>query len=1447
MTFVRASDIPWSHPSVPPLDLNGPTVPFRPFPEDWIARPALDLFRSAAEEFGDRVACEDFAGNLTYAQVWAACRRLSHAIDAAVPAGQPVGVLLPNEAAYPVAVLACLAANRPCVMIDRHHPEDRVVAIVRDAGLGAIIMRRSDNVAALPLPPDIGIIVIDEALKDGPVPDRPPARSLVPVEASFIVYTSGSTGNPKGIVLSQRAVLHRARQLVNAVHLRPDDKVLSLASPSTIGGLQQIFEVMLSGATLVKLDLQRTGLGRVLQVIGERRLTMMFSTPAVWRSIAGIENAASALATLRCIQSSGDALLAIDLELLRKVLPADCHVLSVYGATEAPALLQWFVSSKVPNDGPRVPTGYPLPGFAFALLDESGDAVNEGEPGELVVKSRWMSLGIWRDGAIQPGPFEQDQRDPSASVYHTGDVARRRSDGLFVTLGRKDRQVKILGNRVELAEIETVLRQAPGIADAAVVARRGEGEGEGEPRLLAFFVPLRMGASQINVAVRKHLQERLPAYMQPSQLFVLEELPLLPGRKVDEEALLAHADRHALAPSALSPPPAMSYPSAPALDLNGPTNPFRLFREEWADRPVLELFRRAADEFGDRVACEDLVGHLTYAQVWAACRRLSHTIAASVPTGHPVGILLANEAAYPVAILACLGAGRPCVMIDRHHPPERIAAIVRDAGLATIVLRRSEFAGGLLLPAGIRTIVIDEALEDRSPPDQPSGSPMPPGAASFILYTSGSTGLPKGIAISQRAILHRVGQLINAVHFRPDDKLLSLASPGTIAGLQHIFEALLTGAALVKLDLQRTGLARVVQAVGEMGVTMMFTTPAVWRGVARIDNVVPAFANLRCVHSSGDALLSIDLEQLRGLLSEDCHVLSSYGATEAPAILQWFVPPKFPTDAPRVPAGYPLPGLAIALVDDFGTSVQEGVPGELVVRSAWMSLGLWRGGDVQPGLFEQDISYSSEPVYHTGDIASRGPDGLVVILGRKDRQIKIMGNRVELAEIETVLRQAPEVAEASVVARTIAGEPTLWAFVVLHKAGSSSVTVAIRGHLKERVPAYMAPTELFVLDELPLLPGRKVDEEALVAHATQHSTVKPGAQSPPASARSSPRSTDVVGEAWQLALGRPAQKGRSFDEAGGNSLRLLLLVLHLERLCGRSLPLDQFHGGLNPADFALVLDRLSDEPGPQDALPMVFLVPGKWGDTPLLARFRMACAKSIRVVPMSYPDLGRLARGDFEDIVGHLLAQIELFAPERPVLLAGYSLGGDFAYAVADRLTKRGRKVSALLVLDTDGEVYGPEPPPQRRGLARRVSTLWRLVGHRDWAMIAETILAPSVVTGPVGRHALRFLLMFRFRADGPFMFRLGWYLRATLVQFHRQAWIRLASPTRLSVPVVLFRSEEGGIDLGWHARTERLSIVPVAGDHVSMLDGGNSAVLVAEFSRAVNVASGGGMTTAGK
>ena len=886
-----------------------------------------------------------------------------------------------------------------------------------------------------------------------------------------------------------------------------------------------------------------------------------------------------------------------------------------------------------------------------------------------------------------------------------------------------------------------------------------------------------------------------------------------------------------------SPAIAWLHPKVPALDFNGPVVPFRPFREEWVERPALELFADAAEAFADRIACEDIDGHLTYAQIWAACRRLAAAMDATVMMGAPVGVLLPNEASYPVAVLACLAAGRPCVMIDRHHPQDRVAGIIRDAGLAAIILRRSDVVDGLLLPAGVRTIVLDEMLQDGPVPERLPSHSMPSDGPSFIVYTSGSSGRPKGIVLSQRAVLHRAAELVNAVHLRADDKVLSLASPSTIGGLQQIFEVMLSGAALVKLDLQRVGLGRVVEAVGRRRITMMFSTPAVWRSVASIDSARASLASLRCIQSSGDALLSIDLALIRRVLPADCHVLSVYGATEAPALLQWFVPLDAPDNEPRVAAGYPLADISLAALDEAGHAVADGEPGELVVRSAWMSLGLWRDGAVHPGPFERDAQNPSLPVYRTGDIVRVRRDGLFVTLGRKDRQIKILGNRVELAEIETVLKRAPGVLDAAVVARRIDAEPRLYAFVVPRDVGSPGFTAEVRSHMTDSLPAYMRPTRLFVIGEMPLLPGRKVDEEALLALGGHVPTIGQP-PSPQVEARAGTRWSEAVGTAWRRTFGQPPPQDDSrFDESGGDSLRLLQLVFHLEKLCGRSLSLDRFHIEMRPSQFAVALEVPRDTPQdhPPSGLPRVLLVPGRGGDDPMLAGFRARCAASLSIHTLGYPVLNDLSRGNFGDVVTNMTAQAERIAPENPITLAGYSFGGDVAYAIAQELIARGRLVSALLILDTNAVDFEDiEQARERNGWRRRFVTLCRLVRDRQWRVIMNVALTPAVVAKPSSRWALRLLTMLKVPAAGNLAFHLGRHLREQILETHRIRWMKDTPATQLDIPVVFFRSTQNTADMGWRMRARNLTIVPVGGDHISMLSRENAVALSVKFVRAV-------------
>jgi thioesterase domain-containing protein len=276
---------------------------------------------------------------------------------------------------------------------------------------------------------------------------------------------------------------------------------------------------------------------------------------------------------------------------------------------------------------------------------------------------------------------------------------------------------------------------------------------------------------------------------------------------------------------------------------------------------------------------------------------------------------------------------------------------------------------------------------------------------------------------------------------------------------------------------------------------------------------------------------------------------------------------------------------------------------------------------------------------------------------------------------------------------------------------------------------------------------------------------------------------------------------------------------------------------MRQSEFALALNRMREgKPSvPSAGLPMVFLLPGTGGDTPVLAEFRAECATAMNIHETSYPDLDRLASGSFDDIVAHTSAQIEQIAPKGAIVLAGYSFGGDVAYAVANRLLARGRQISALLILDTIAiRVQTDGQPRKRNGWGRRFITLCRLVRNREWHVIMNVVLTPRVVGKPASLWLLRLSLMFRMPTRGNAFFYLRRHLQEQILVAYRTQWMQEAPAKQLAIPVILFRSEESSADLGWRSRAETLTIIPVKGDHLGMLNRENAAALSEEFIGAV-------------
>lgn len=864
------------------------------------------------------------------------------------------------------------------------------------------------------------------------------------------------------------------------------------------------------------------------------------------------------------------------------------------------------------------------------------------------------------------------------------------------------------------------------------------------------------------------------------------------------------------------PPIAWSKPPLRALDAGGPVDhPFEALGAGFADVPVMQHVRRIADRHPDKTAIADDGVALTYRQLVEAVAWLAGRMAAVTAQGEAVGLLLGNSAWFPVGLLAGLECDRLVVPLNPRDPPQRILDIVEDAHLPVVVgigaARPSDWSAasevrwidvaGALAPG---VLALEELHNTVGP-----GMTASVGRPAVVLYTSGSTGRPKGIVNSERSLLQRVHQYVDACHIGPDDVLMPLSGAATIAGCREVLSALTTGATLEIIDVEAAGLRGVRRRFRTAGATVVYIVPALLRALMREGG--DDFASLRIVRIAGERILWDDIAAVRAVAPAGCRVQVSYSSTETTGS-QWFPDHPAPEDGVAVPAGYLLPGIDYAVLGEDGRPVPPGETGELVIRSDYVALGHWTDGEVVP------LSGGSHRVLPTGDLVTIAPDGLVRIVGRKGRQLKINGRRVEPAELEVVLRQSPLVSDAAAIP-TEAGE--LVAFVVPRQEGGDPAK-ALRETVRRSLPPSLHPARLHILADLPRLPGGKLDAQALRALDRDRPPAAVAAL-PAAGAETDERA--VVAHLWMAALRTPQASGR-WDEAGGDSLKLLQCVLDIETALGRELRMDAFRVDMSFEEMVEAASAPANDPlippEADDGRPILFLFPGSVGYGPSMAAFGGEMGRAVRVVPIRYPGLeaildGRETVAAMTDIA---FAQIKAAQPRGDVRLLGYSLGGAVAFEAAGRLLADGRQVRFLGILDTNVGGRRHQPGETMARAIQRIRThrvtayrlLCRAVAKAATRLHWEAGFARLLATALPGRlAATRFMLrleleeILRMRAMG------RW-----IGSVHSAG----ASEQPLPIAGTLFRCERRGLsdDLGWRRMLGELKIVPIAGGHLDLV-----------------------------
>ena len=490
-----------------------------------------ELFEAQVARAPHRIAADYDGRTITYQQLndeadHVASRLLRHGIGPDVL----VGILMDRSIEMLVGLLAIVKAGGAYVPLDPLYPVDRLAYMAGDAGLAAIVcdQRHAHVFEAIPQ------LVVE--IGRGGEPTAAPAAARRPGadNIAYVMYTSGSTGLPKGVAVTHRAIA-RLVCATNYIALQPDDRIAQASNTSFDAATFEIWGALLHGATLVGIsrDVALTP-PAFARALSERGITTLFLTTALFNQLA--QDMPSVYASLRHVLFGGEA---VDPRFVREVLRSGppARLLHVYGPTETTTFATWHLVSALAEAATTVPIGGGLSNTTIYVLDARMALVPTGAPGELYIGGAGLARGYWNHPALTaerfvPSPFGPD----GARLYRTGDRVRWLGDGTLEFLGRFDNQLKIRGFRIEPGEVEAALRSHPAVKDAVVL---GLEDRPGERRLVAYVA----GEPEADLAVRlrAYLADRLPHYMVPSAMVVLPAFPLNPNGKVDRRALPAPA------------------------------------------------------------------------------------------------------------------------------------------------------------------------------------------------------------------------------------------------------------------------------------------------------------------------------------------------------------------------------------------------------------------------------------------------------------------------------------------------------------------------------------------------------------------------------------------------------------------------------------------------------------------------------------------------------------------------------------------------------------------------------------------------------------------------------------------------------------------------------------------------------------------------------------------